>query len=105
VTQMSRNMPYSLRLVKPHTDNHAAFMPLLQYVVETRFVGEVEHGVAGAEIVDVKDRVVDVAAPGPACPANAGMCCCHSLLCLVTSPYWCIAVSASGSRLSMHITN
>lgn len=43
-----------------------------QYVVETRFVGEREHGVAGAEIVDVKDRVVDVAAPGPACPANAG---------------------------------
>ncbi len=45
---------------------------LLQYVVETRFVGEKEMGVAGAEIVDVKDRVVDVAAPGPTCPANTG---------------------------------
>lgn len=43
-----------------------------QYVVETRFVGEKEMGVAGAEIVDIKDRVVDVAAPGPTCPVNTG---------------------------------
>ncbi len=46
---------------------------LLQYVVETRFVGEREHGVAGAEIVDVKDRVVEVAEPGPTCPVNTGV--------------------------------
>jgi hypothetical protein len=44
----------------------------VQYVVETRFVGEKEMGVAGAEIVDIKDRVVDVAAPGPTCPVNTG---------------------------------
>jgi hypothetical protein len=50
----------------------------VQYVVETRFVGEKEMGVAGAEIVDVKDRVVDVAAPGPTCPVNTGV---------FTSPY------------------
>lgn len=48
----------------------------LQYVVEPRFVGEVEQGMAGAEIVGVKERVVNVAAPGPACPVNAGMLCC-----------------------------
>lgn len=41
-------------------------------MVETRFVGEKEMGVAGAEIVDVKDRVVDVAAPGPTCPVGTG---------------------------------
>ncbi len=46
--------------------------PVLQYVVETRFVGEKEMGFAGGEIVDVKERVVDVAAPGPTCPANTG---------------------------------
>lgn len=27
---------------------------------------------AGAEIVGTKERVVDVAAPGPTCPANTG---------------------------------
>ena len=42
-------------------------------MVETKFVGEKEMGVAGAEIVDVKDRVVDVAAPGPTCPVNTGV--------------------------------
>jgi hypothetical protein len=56
----------------------ALYHSLLQYVVETRFVGEKEMGVAGAEIVDVKDRVVDVAAPGPTCPVNTGV---------FTSPY------------------
>jgi len=46
----------------------------VQYVVETRFVGEREVAGAGAgEIVDVKERVVEVAEPGPRCPANAGM--------------------------------
>jgi hypothetical protein len=45
---------------------------LLQYVVETRFVGERELGVSHTEIVAVKERVVEVAQPGPACPANAG---------------------------------
>jgi hypothetical protein len=45
---------------------------LLQYVVETKFVGEQEMGVAGADIVDIKTRVVDVAQPGPACPVNTG---------------------------------
>jgi hypothetical protein len=50
---------------------------LLQYVVETKFVGEKEMGVAGAEIVDVKDRVVDVAAPGPTCPVNTGKLALH----------------------------
>ena len=49
----------------------ALLLPL-QYVVETRFVGEKEKGVAGAEIVDVKDRVVDVAEPGATCPVNTG---------------------------------
>jgi hypothetical protein len=44
----------------------------LQYFVETRFVGEKEMGVAGAEIIDTKHRVVDVAEPGPTCPANTG---------------------------------
>jgi hypothetical protein len=41
-------------------------------VVETRFVGEKEMGIAGAEIIDTKHRVVDVAEPGPTCPANTG---------------------------------
>lgn len=50
----------------------APFNCPLQYVVETRFVGEREQGVAGADIVDVKERVVDVAAPGPTCPVNTG---------------------------------
>jgi hypothetical protein len=45
---------------------------LLQYVVETKFVGEQEMGAAGADIVDVKTRVVDVAQPGPTCPVNTG---------------------------------
>jgi hypothetical protein len=48
------------------------FSSALQYVVETRFVGEKEMGVAGAEIIDTKHRVVDVAEPGPTCPANTG---------------------------------
>ena len=60
----------------------------LQYVVETRFVGE--RAVAGAgtgEIIDVKERVVEGAEPGPRCPANAGGCqlywgwCCIYQLC------------------------
>ena len=50
---------------------------LLQYVVETKFVGEKEMGVAGAEIMDIKDRVVDVAAPGPTCPVNTGKLALH----------------------------
>lgn len=43
-----------------------------QYVVETRFVGERELGTSHTEIVDVKERIVEVAQPGPACPANTG---------------------------------
>lgn len=44
----------------------------LQYVVKTRFVGEAERGVAGAEVVDVGERVVEVAQPGPTCPVGTG---------------------------------
>lgn len=44
----------------------------LQYVVETRFVGERELGTGHTEIVDVKERVGEVAQPGPTCPANTG---------------------------------
>lgn len=51
----------------------------LQYVVETRFVGERELGTGHAEIVDVKERIVEVAQPGPTCPANTGMLYCKKV--------------------------
>lgn len=47
---------------------------LLQYVVEIRFVGERELGTSHTEIVDVKKCVVEVAQPGPTCPASTGEC-------------------------------
>jgi hypothetical protein len=53
----------------------------LQYVVETRFVGERELGTSHAEIVDVKERIVEVAQPGPTCPANTGEPC-------ITGKHW-----------------
>lgn len=44
----------------------------MQYVVETRYVGERELGTSHTEVVDVKERIVEVAQPGPTCPANTG---------------------------------
>lgn len=77
-SQFNLNVPTSSSGQLSLTGANGGFGILLclQYVVETRFVGEKEQGVAGAEIVGVKERIVDQAAPGPACLANAGMCCC-----------------------------
>eukprot|EP00878_Enallax_costatus_P000508 GHUV01000602.1.p1 GENE.GHUV01000602.1~~GHUV01000602.1.p1 ORF type:complete len:213 (+),score=63.17 GHUV01000602.1:971-1609(+) len=44
-----------------------------KYVVETRFVGEAPIASAtGASVIDTTERIVEVAEPGPRCPANAG---------------------------------
>jgi hypothetical protein len=45
----------------------------LQYVVETRFVGEQAiPSSTGATVIDSTERVVESAEPGPACPTGVG---------------------------------
>jgi hypothetical protein len=66
----------------------------LQYVVETRFVGERELGTGHAEIVDVKERIVEVAQPGPTCPANTGRQCIGRPCSAFIGGHLCCALSA-----------
>jgi hypothetical protein len=82
---------------------------LLQYVVETKFVGEQEMGIAGADIVDIKTRVVDVAQPGPTCPVNTGEHLNHVKSCAEQQPCLLmksstVAISSAGCLCSVNRT-
>jgi hypothetical protein len=81
---------------------------LLQYVVETKFVGEQEMGIAGADIVDIKTRVVDVAQPGPTCPVNTGEHLNHVNSCAEQQPCLqmkssTVAISSAGCLCSVNL--